>query len=843
MKRLLWVLVPLLYLLGVASIWDAFSQLSAQVPLGTNTVTPLVINISPTTCNGSADATPSFSSAFATANLSSVPVSIIVPAGTCIINPATIANNSFTTAVSIIGQGAGASVLKVIGSATFAASQSLFNWTSGTGITVSGVTIDLNGATVPSGLSNIFRFSGSSQVAVKNNSIINGGSAGFLYISMYGVAGCDVGGNYLQLTTASNSQNQGINFGTPGNLVTDCDIHDNTLVNTAIGIFYADKMRICNNEIDGFGFGAGITLGPNDTILRKILVCNNNIHDSLTTLDVNGTYMEGIENWFYGVEFIGNRIYKMAGPGIETAGGQSQVIGNWIGDSGMAVKGPIATLGAITAGSGYTNGYYTNVALTGGTGTLAKANILVAGGVVAHASLSAPGNNYTPADTLSAAAADIGGTVTVAFSIPVSTTVGSAGIFAQTNGTELATGSTYQGNMIYEDGGGRTSYGINDSSAGTISSIVGTNSVTGTLLGYYQFYGPVTYTATPTNDNRALNPCFAFDQRSEGAAVTASGTYTADKWKITVTNATFLSHAAETASMGAPAKCSKELKITVSSGGNSPAVGDTFRVFQPIELNQVYDLGYSLANPQTLFLDFCARASVAGTYSWSLVNSNATFSFVNQYPLGANTARCFTFKIPGDTNSLGATLTNQAFSLIFDTGSGTNNQTSTIGAWVTGAFNGATNSTQLISAATNATLEINEVRLYASNEPRQWTPRTQTQELSNLQRYYTKTIPLGTAAGQNKGIAGALQMKDPVVAVTSSTMWNFPVQMRAAPTITTYNYSTTNANCHDATNAADLVVTVDPDTAKSADRVLIQCAAGGTAGDNVYIHADANADF
>jgi hypothetical protein len=816
-----------------------------QLPVGSGGVT---IGTNPAAfgarCDGATDDTAAFNAAFLAAS-ASTPASISIPSGTCIINPATIANNTFSAPVSIIGQGAGASILKLIGGSTLASGQILFTWnTAGNGVTVSGVTIDLNGATVPAGLGGAFDFVATNQVTFRNNAIINGGSSGFLYIQAYAVTGCEIAGNRFQLTTASANQNQAINLGSSGNLVNDCDIHDNLMVNTAVGIFFADKLRFCNNEIYGWGFGGGVTLGPNDTTLRKIAVCNNSIHDSLTTADANGTHLNGVENWFAGAEITGNRTYKTAGQGILNAGAQAHVVGNWIGDSGTYVKGAINQLGALTAGTTYTNGYYTCVALTGGTGNSATANILVAGTVVTHVSLCNSGSEYTAADTLSAAAANIGGTGS-GFSIPVSSILGlqGAGIFAQSNGTEIATGATYQGNMIYEDGGGHTSYGIGDTSAGTTSSIVGTNSVQGTTNGYYQFFGQVTYTSTPTNDNRAFNPCFAFDQRNEGGAVTASATYVADKWKNTVTNATFLSLASQVASMGAQAKCSKELKITVASGGNSPAAGDNYRIFQPIELNQVYDLGYSTINPQTLFLDFCARASAAGTYSWSLQNTNSTWSFVNQYVLGTNAVRCFSFQIPGDTHSLGATLTNQAFALIFDTGSGTNSQTSTIGTWVTGAFNAATNSTQLVSAATNATLEINEVRLYASNEPRQWVPRTQSQEHANLQRYYTKTIPLGTAAGQNKGIAGALTMKDAVIAGTTSVMWNFPVQMRAAPTITTYNYSTTNANCHDATNAADLVVTVDPDAAKSVDRVMIQCAAGGTAADNIYIHADANADF
>jgi len=55
------------------------------------------------------------------------------------------------------------------------------------------------------------------------------------------------------------------------------------------------------------------------------------------------------------------------------------------------------------AGSGYTNGTYTNQALTGGTGTLATADITVAGGVVTAVVINGHGTNYTVGDVLSAA--------------------------------------------------------------------------------------------------------------------------------------------------------------------------------------------------------------------------------------------------------------------------------------------------------------------------------------------------------------------------------------------------------------------------------------------------------
>jgi hypothetical protein len=80
------------------------------------------------------------------------------------------------------------------------------------------------------------------------------------------------------------------------------------------------------------------------------------------------------------------------------------------------VQGQITTLGAITGGASYTNGVYQNVALTGGSGANATADIVVLGGTVVSCDLKFGGNFYVVGDTLSCASIGNG----IGFSIPVS---------------------------------------------------------------------------------------------------------------------------------------------------------------------------------------------------------------------------------------------------------------------------------------------------------------------------------------------------------------------------------------------------------------------------------------
>src|SRR5215467_3214514 len=81
------------------------------------------------------------------------------------------------------------------------------------------------------------------------------------------------------------------------------------------------------------------------------------------------------------------------------------------------IAGMVGTLGAITGGTGGTAGTYTNIALTGGSGSGATANITVSGGAVTAVVIFNPGTLYKVGDVLSAASGNIGGTT--GFSVPV----------------------------------------------------------------------------------------------------------------------------------------------------------------------------------------------------------------------------------------------------------------------------------------------------------------------------------------------------------------------------------------------------------------------------------------
>lgn len=123
----------------------------------------------------------------------------------------------------------------------------------------------------------------------------------------------------------------------------------------------------------------------------------------------HGGYKESNKSKMINPRFV-HKFSKMTGSGPEQS---IWHLGNtnWNAHS-------IDTLGAITAGSGYTDGTYTNVALVGGSGAGALATVTVAGGVVTAVTITAPGQGYAVGDVLTFPATVPAGT---GASVPVAT--------------------------------------------------------------------------------------------------------------------------------------------------------------------------------------------------------------------------------------------------------------------------------------------------------------------------------------------------------------------------------------------------------------------------------------
>lgn len=114
----------------------------------------------------------------------------------------------------------------------------------------------------------------------------------------------------------------------------------------------------------------------------------------------------------------------------------------------FTLNGSIDTLSSVTGGSAYTSGTYINVSLTGGSGTGAKATIVVAGGAVTSVTITSSGFTYKQGDVLSALAANIGGTGT-GFSVTIASIKNPREVFTTTGSVNPLWSSTDIDEIIY----------------------------------------------------------------------------------------------------------------------------------------------------------------------------------------------------------------------------------------------------------------------------------------------------------------------------------------------------------------------------------------------------------
>ncbi|WP_353428207.1 flagellar hook-basal body complex protein [Polynucleobacter sp. MWH-UH19D] len=157
---------------------------------------------------------------------------------------------------------------------------------------------------------------------------------------------------------------------------------------------YYKKTNSANLELTGDGSGTTFTFNPQQ--------------DLKTTLQGEQT----------------NLIATSSKP-LATPAPTSETISNatltYVSGGSELLDTEIATLGGITGGSNYTTGVYNGVALSGGSGTGATANVTVNNaGVVTGVTIVNPGVGYKAGDYLTAVPNVIGGTG-AGFSVPIAT--------------------------------------------------------------------------------------------------------------------------------------------------------------------------------------------------------------------------------------------------------------------------------------------------------------------------------------------------------------------------------------------------------------------------------------
>jgi hypothetical protein len=284
--------------------------------------------------------------------------------------------------------------------------------------------------------------------------------------------------------------------------------------------------------------------------------------------------------------------------------------------------------------------------------------------------------------------------------------------------------------------------------------------------------------------NRIINGAMVISQRNGTSATTVNGNdiYTIDRFKGWASGGGVFT---VTQSSTAPTGFANSALITVTTADASIAAGDNYRFAQTIEGYNIADLGFGTASASTVTLSFWVRSSITGTFGGSLYSVAGTRAYVFNYTINAaDTWEKKTVTIAGDTSGTWGTTNSFGITVYFDLGSGSNYENAT-GSWVAAEKFRTSGNATLISTLSN-TWYITGVQLEKGATATSFDYRPYGTELILCQRYYVKTFPMSTVPANGVGYDGVFYDETPST-VQPVAMFQFPVNMRAAPTITTYN--------------------------------------------------------
>jgi len=350
------------------------------------------------------------------------------------------------------------------------------------------------------------------------------------------------------------------------------------------------------------------------------------------------------------------------------------------------------------------------------------------------------------------------------------------------------------------------------------------------------------------DDHLILNGDFSFDQNKEGGWYTSSATevYGPDQWRYAGASSGVFQ--IRTQSSAVPVGTQKALQINVTTANSSPTSTDNNHIEYPIEGSKIRNLRWGTALAMPLAFQFKFAASINGTYSLAFMNGDNSLSYVTSFAYaGSNSFVNYSMVIPGPTTGTWTSDTASfGLKVIFDLGTGSTYEATSLSSWNAAAKWAVSGSVKLASTL-SASMYIADVQADPGSIILPFRFYDTARHLRELQRYYWKTFPQGTAVAQNAGYPGCISY---IVQVTGAAGGyavpvRFPTSMSgffsAANSIVSYSPANASANWYNqSAGAVSAAPTFFNSSHEGVNLYNVQVA-GDTAASLLDIHITVNA--
>jgi len=293
--------------------------------------------------------------------------------------------------------------------------------------------------------------------------------------------------------------------------------------------------------------------------------------------------------------------------------------------------------------------------------------------------------------------------------------------------------------------------------------------------------------------------------------ITADGLRTCDRWRTNIDSyGTYTLSQSTTVPTGEG--FTKSFKIDCTTADASPGSGDLFTFEQRFEGQEVQMFKKGTSSAERYTVAFWIRSNLTGNFALNLVdsdNSRRVGSLVNIS--SADTWEKKVISFPKDTTGAFDDDTADSFRIQLFLGVGSNFTSGTLptSAWESATTaNFAAGQSAFIGSSTDNELYITGVQIEVGDFNADTIPPFQfesiTENLARCQRYFYKTFDQGTTPAQNVSDGNYLLAVGTDTGSRSHGSIEFPVAMRADPTITTFNPFAANASGRQPNSTTDV---------------------------------------